>query len=97
MFTVHHLPPPLPAHGPDLCAQEIPLNLQLPNLLVEPGDESFLVLADLVLVSAEDIGRSSQQRLLPRLNLAGMDLVPGGQLGHRQFPFHRLQGHLGLE
>ena len=31
------------------------------------------------------------------LFLAGMDLVPGGQLGHRQFPFHSLQGHLGLE
>ena len=97
MLTVHHLPPPLPAHGPDLFRQEIPLDLQLADLLVKPGDKGVIGLLPLVLLPVEDIGRSSQQCLLPCLDLAGMDLVPGGQLGHRQFSLHRIHGHLGLE
>jgi len=43
------------------------------------------------LVSVENAGRSSQLCVLPRLDLAGMDLVLG-QLGNCLFSLHRLQG-----
>ena len=51
----------------------------------------------LVLTVAEDTGGALGEGLLPSLNLAGVDLVPGGQLGHRFLAPHRLQCHLGLE
>ena len=48
-----------------------PLDLQLADLLVKPGDKGVIGLLPLVLLPVEDIGRSSQQCLLPCLDLAG--------------------------
>ena len=45
----------------------------------------------LLLPVAEHAGGSRGQGFLPGLNLAGMDLVPGRQLGHRLLTLHRLQ------
>ena len=50
-----------------------------------------------VVVLAEDVGCSLHQGLLPGLDLAGMDLKPDGQLGHRLLPLHRLQSYSGLK
>ena len=71
--------------------------VQLADLLIEPGNKDRIALLAFVLVPTKDAGRSFQQGLLPGLDLPGMDLVAGGQLGHRLFTFHRFQGHLGLE
>ncbi len=96
VFPVHHLPPPPRIHGPDL-RKEIPLYLQPADLLVRPGRQGRVILGFLVLAVAEDAGGSFDERLLPSLNLAGVDFVPGGQLCHRLLPLDRLQSHLGLE
>jgi hypothetical protein len=100
MLTVHHLSPPDPAHGPDLSANpsaEGPLDLKLADLLVELSNKSFIGLLALIVVPTKDSRGSRQQGFFPGLYLAGMDLVPGGQLGHRLFTFNRLQSHFGLE
>jgi len=93
--------PPSPAAAPgswsEPLRQEIPLNLQLANLLVEPGEKGLIALLALVVVPIEDAGRPFQQGLLPGLDLAGMDLVPGAQLDHSLLSLQRLQGHLALE
>ena len=65
-----------------LLGQEIPLHLQLADLLVQPGDQSGVALGLLVLTIAEHTGGSLGQGLLPGLNLARVDFVPDGQLGH---------------
>ena len=78
MPAVDHLPPPLPAHGPSLSAHpspEGPLNLQLADLLVEPGDKNLIGLMTFIPIPTEDTGRSFQQGLLPGLDLTGVYLV----------------------
>ena len=78
--------------------QEITLNLELADLLVKPSNKGgFIGLLPFAVVPIEDTGRPFKQGLLPCLDLAGMDFVPGGQLGHRFLALHRFQGHLGLE
>ena len=93
--------PPSPAAGPDSWTgplrQEIPLHFQLSDLLVQPGDQSRVTLGPLFLTIAEDTGRSLQQGLLPGLDLTRVNLIPGGQLGHRLLSLHRRQGHLGFK
>ena len=48
MLAVHHLPPPLPAHGPDLSAKESLSALSLAYLLVELGYQRLLTLIGLI-------------------------------------------------
>ena len=71
--------------------QEIPLHLQLADLLVQPGDQGGIVPGLLLLAVAENPGGALRKSLLPSLNLTGMDLVPGGQLSHRLLALQRLQ------
>ena len=93
--------PPSPAAGPGSwtgpLGQEIPLHLELADLLVQPGHQGVVVLGLLVLTVAEHTGGSLGQGLLPGLNLARVDFVPDGQLGHCLLPLHRIQGHPRLE
>ena len=93
--------PPSPDAGPDSWTgplrQEIPLHLQLSDLLVQAGDQRGIASGLLVLTVAEDPGGALHKGFLPGLNLAGMDLVPAGQLGHRILTPHRLQGDLALK
>ena len=74
--------PPSPAAAPGSWTgplrQEIPLHLQLADLLVEPGNKGVIGLLPFALVPVEDAGRSFSQGLLPCLYLPGMHLVPGG-------------------
>ena len=71
MLPVHHLPPPGRVHGP--LRQEIPLHLQLADLLVQPGDQGGVALGLLVLTVAEHTGGTPGQDLLPGLNLARVE------------------------
>ena len=70
--------------GPFL--QEIPLHLELADLLVQASHQGVVVLVLLLLALigpvalVEDGGRAIDQGFLPSLNLAGMDLVPRRQL-----------------
>ena len=77
--------------------QEIPFHLELADLLVQAGDQRGIAPGLLVLTVAENAGGAIGEGLLPSLSLAGVDLVPASQLGHRFLAFHRLQSHLGLE
>ena len=85
--------PPSPAASTDSWTgplrQEIPFHLQLADLLLQPGDKGGVVLGLLFLAVAEDAGGSFGDGFLPSLNLAGMNFVPGGQLGHRLIALHR--------
>ncbi len=58
--------------------QEIPLHLQLADLLVQPGDQGGVVLGLLPLVLAEDADSAFGEGFLPSLNLAWVDFIPGG-------------------
>ena len=77
--------PPSPAAGPGSWTgplrQEIPLHLQLADLLVQAGNQGGLVLGFLVLAVAEETGGAFGQGFLPSLNLTRVDFIPGGQLG----------------
>ena len=77
--------------------QEIPLHLQLADLLVQAGDQGVVVPGLLLLAVAEDTGGALYLSLLPGLNLPDMDLVPGGQLGHRLLALQHLKSHLALK
>ena len=71
--------------------QEIPLHLQLADLLVQPGDQGVVVPGLLLLTAAEDAGGAFVECFLPGLNLARVDFIPRGQLGHRFLALHRFQ------
>ena len=62
--------------------QEIPLHIELADLLVQPGHRSVVVLLLLALGGSvavvKDVGRAIGQSLLPSLNLVGVNLEPGG-------------------
>lgn len=45
--------------------------------------QGLIGLLPFVMASVEYAGRPLQHGLLPWLDLTGLDLVPGGQLGHR--------------
>ena len=81
----------------DRTSPTSPLHLQLSDFLAQTGDQRGVATGLLLWPVAEHAGGSRGQDFLPGLNLAGVDLVPGRQLGHRLLPLHRLQGHLGLE
>ena len=97
MLPVHHLPPTAPNSWTGPLRQEIPLHLQLADLLVEAGDQGGVVPGFLVLAVAEDAGGALHKGFLPSLNLAGVDLVPGRQLGLRLLALDRFQRHPGFE
>ena len=50
-----------------------------------------------MLALAEDLRERGQGLFLPVIDLADMDLVPGGQLDGGLLAFDRGDGHLGLE
>ena len=76
--------------------QEIPLDLQLANLLVELSDEGRTLLLLLGVVTTKDAGGTLQQSLLPCTDLALMDLIPIGYLCGGLFFSQCFQCHLGF-
>ena len=76
--------------------QEIPFHLELPNPLVELGNEG-LVLLLLTVLTTKDARSTLQQSPLPCADLARMKLVATGYLCRGLFFSQRFQGHLGLE
>ena len=77
--------------------QEIPLHLELPNLLVELGNEGLVLLFLLTALTTKDARSTLQQSPLPCANLARMKLVATGYLCRGLFFSQRFQGYLGLE
>ena len=73
--------------------QEIPLHLDLTDLLVQPGDQGGIVSGLLFMTVADS---ALNKGLLSRLNLAGLDFVTDGQLGHCLRVLHRTQIHIAL-
>ena len=69
--------------------QEIPLHLELSDLLVKPGDQGGGVPGLLFLTVAEDAGGTLSQSFLLSLYLARVDLIPGRQQGHRLLVLQR--------
>jgi len=65
--------------------QEIPLYLELANLLVELGNEAGIVFLFVVGVTSENVRSALSQGILPFVNLARMDLKSIGQFGYRLF------------
>src|SRR3989337_4611087 len=65
--------------------QEIPLYLELSNLLVELGHQAVSILLAAGF-TAKDTGGSLVQGFLPGTYLAGVDLVAAGPLGYCLFP-----------
>ena len=49
------------------------------------------------LSATHSIGGAFGEGFPPGLNLALVDFIPGGQLGHHFLALHRFQAHLGLE
>jgi len=74
----------------DLFHQQT-IGVQLADLLVEPGNEDIIRFLAFVLVPVEYTNDHFQQELLPCLNLTGVYLVPGGQLGRRILTFDSFQ------
>ena len=79
--------PSSPAALPDawtgLLGQELPLHLELPDLLVQPCDKGGVVLGIRFLTAAEDAGGSFGEGSIPSLYLARVDFIQGGKLGYR--------------
>ena len=92
---------PSPAAGPGSwtgpLGQEIPLHLQLADLLVQAGDQGGVTLGLLVLTVAEDASGAIGEGLLPSLNLAGVDLVTGGQWATVSLPLTASRATLALK
>ena len=76
--------------------QEIPLQFQLPDLLVEPGDQRRITLGYVFLTVAKNSGRSLQKGLLPGLYLTRVNLILGGQLATVSSPFTAANATLAL-
>ena len=79
-----------PVLADDLFHQQT-IGVQLADLLVESGDEGIIRFLAFVLVPVEYTNDPFQQGLLPCLNLIGVYLVPGGQLGRRILAFDSFQ------
>ena len=77
--------------------QEIPLHLQLADLLVQAGGQRGVAPSLLVLTVAEDTGGALGEGLLPGLNLAGVDLVPADSWATVSSPFTTSRATLALK
>ena len=75
----------------------VPLDLELADLLIKLGDDRLVALLPLPIAPLKDPGRSLQEGLVPRLDLARMHLEPTGQLDRGLVPLQGCQGHLSLE
>ena len=89
MLSVRPSPAAAPGSWSGPFLQEIPFHLQLSDLLVKPGHESFIGLLASLVVAAEDAGRSPKQGLLPGMDLARVDFKPAGQLCNGVLPLER--------
>ena len=69
-------------------------DLQLADLLAQPGDRGGVFPGLLVPTVAEDALHKS---LLPSLNLPGVDFIPGGQLAIVSWPFTASSATLALK
>src|SRR3954447_25678278 len=71
-------PDAAPGSWPRPCAKKIPLHRQLANLLIQRGQLRLgrLTMSDRSLVPRKQRRRAVQQRLLPGVDLAGMDAKP---------------------
>ena len=77
--------------------QEMPLHLQLADLLVQPGNQGGIVPGPLVRAVAEDDGGALGECFLPGPYPGRVDFIPSSQLGHRFLPLQCLMSHLGIE
>src|SRR3954447_12451260 len=77
--------------------QKIVLDLQLADLAVEFADLDFGGLVVPLAAVLEHAGRAVEQRLLPGMDLAGMDAILAGQFANRAVALDRRQGNLRLE
>ena len=64
---------------------------------MQAGDQRGIAPGLLVLTVAENAGGAIGEGLLPSLSLAGVDLVPASQLGHRFLAFHASRATLALK
>ena len=92
--------PPSPAGVPGSWTgplrQEIPLHLQLADLLVQPGDQGGVVLGLLLLVLAEDPDSAFGEGFLPSLNLAGWTSYRAANWATVSWPFTASSATLAL-
>ncbi len=77
--------------------QEMPLHLQLADLLVQSGNQGGIVPGPLVRAVAEDDGGALGECFLPGPYPGRVDFIPSSQLGHRFLPLQCLMSHLGIE
>src|SRR3954466_12251225 len=77
--------------------QKIIFDLQLADLAVEFADLDFAGLVVPIAAALEHAGRAVEQRLLPGVDLAGMDAILAGQFANRAVALDRRQGNLRLE
>jgi len=85
------------AQQPGLFFQEVQFHLQLPDLLVQPGLEPFVVLLGPPMAIGEQLRQPLQGTPLPGRDLRGVHLVQTGQLIDRPLPPDRLQSHPRLQ
>ena len=86
-----------PLHSFQAHHHPLPLHLQLSDLLVQAGDQRGVALGLPVLTVAQDTGVTLGEGLPESLNLAGVDLVSGRQLGTESSPFTASRGTLALK
>src|SRR3954447_16343482 len=77
--------------------QKIIFDLQLADLPVEFADLDFLGLVVPIAAALEHAGCAVEQRLLPGVDLAGMDAILAGQFANRAVALECRQGNLRLE
>src|SRR3954466_12798160 len=77
--------------------QKIILDLQLADLAVEFADLDFAGLVLAIAAAFEHTGCAVEQRLLPGMDLAGVDAILAGQFANRAVALECRQGNLRLE
>ena len=77
--------------------QEIPLHLELADLLVQTVDQRGIALGLLILTVAKDAGGAIGEGLLPGLNLARVDFVPAASWATVSSPFTASSATLALK
>src|SRR5215210_3127576 len=77
--------------------QKIIFDLQLTDLAVEFADLDFVGLVVPIAAVLEHAGRAVEQRLLPGMDLAGVDTILAGQFANRAIALECRQGYLRLE
>jgi hypothetical protein len=81
-------------------AKKIPLDRQFGDLFIQFGQPGIVALGDVggaPLAFGEQRANPVDHRLLPGMDLAGMDTVAARQLRHRAVLANRRQCHLRLE